>query len=325
MFTVMTERKTFSVVAVTGAYGYIGTQVLQRLVKSEEFEKVVCIDLRQGEIELPNRFVFRACDIRDGEKIQAIFQTEEVDTVLHLAFIANPTRNTQMEYDVDVVGMQHVLDAVTAVGVRKLVVASSDCVYGFFEDGCDGLCEKDPTRPTPGFCYAENKVIVESMVSSFSETHPECAVVVLRPCIVTGPHMNNAFGKSLRQPVIVRIRGYDPSMQFIHEEDVAEAFYLALVRDAEGIFNLAVDEGVRLSEMARIAGKPMLPLPAWFLYPLIEGLYQVGLMKFGSSQLDYIRYPMSMNAEKIREELGFCPRYTSREALESFRSDAEKP
>jgi UDP-glucose 4-epimerase len=85
------------------------------------------------------------------------------------------------------------------------------------------------------------------------------------------------------------------------------------------VFNLAADKGLRLSEMARIMGKPLLPLPARLSYGLVEILYRLRVIAFGSSQLDYIRYPMSMNTDKIQRELGFSPRYTSRRALELFR------
>ena len=209
--------------------------------------------------------------------------------------------------------------AAEALGVLKLVVASSDTVYGFFEGTSDQLTEDAPLRSTPGFPYAENKVEMEALVADFAARVPACEVVVLRPCIVMGPGMDNATGQSLRQPVIFSVYGYDPIMQFIHEDDVGEAFYLALTSQARGVFNLASDEGLRFSEMARIMGKLRVPLPAWLSYPLVEILYRVGLLPFGSSQLDYIRYPMSMNAEKIRRELGFSPRFTSRQTLEAFR------
>lgn len=307
------------VLGITGAFGYIGTQVLKRLERGDDFDRILCVDVCGPKVPLPRRFEFHECDVREGERLRSIFEKAGVETVLHLAFIANPTRNDQMEYEVDVNGSHNVIAAVEALGVRRLVVASSDTVYGFFEGTADQLTEDAPLRATLGFRYAENKVEVEGLVADFAARVRGCAVVVLRPCIVMGPGMNNATARTLRQPLIFSVRGYDPIMQFIHEEDVAEAFYLALTRPVQGVFNLAADEGVRFSELARIVGKPMLPLPAWLSYPLVEILYRLRLIPFGSSQLDYIRYPMSMNTEKIRSELGFSPRYTSRQTLELFR------
>jgi len=312
------------ILGITGAFGYIGTQVLKRLERADDFQRILCVDIGGPRDALPERFEFHECDVRDGERLRSIFEKAGVDTVLHLAFIANPTRDSEMEYEVDVNGSRNVIVAAEALGVRRLVVASSDTVYGFFEGTADYLSEDAPLRPTPGFRYAENKVEMEGLVADFAARVPGCAVVVLRPCIVMGPGMDNATGQSLRQPLIFSVCGYDPIMQFIHEDDVGEAFYLALTSQERGVFNLASNEGVRFSEMARIMGKPRVPLPAWLSYPLVEILYRVGLLPFGSSQLDYIRYPMSMNADKIKRELGFSPRHTSRETLESFR-DATNP
>ncbi|MEW5910565.1 MAG: hypothetical protein AB1659_12235, partial [Thermodesulfobacteriota bacterium] len=123
--------------------------------------------------------------------------------------------------------------------------------------------------------------------------------------------------------VIVSFMGYDPIMQFVHEDDVAEAFYLAATSDASGAFNLAADGGMRFSEMVKEMGKKHLRLPVWLVYPLVDILYTLRILAYGTAQLSYIRYPLSMNIEKIQKDLGFSPNYTSRQTLASFR-DAEE-
>ena len=238
--------------------------------------------------------------------------------VIHLAFIAHPTRDPNFEFDVDVNGTQNVIKVCRKLGVQKLVVASSDCAYGFFEGTPDYLKETEPIRSTPGFPYSENKAKIEELLSDFAEQNPSCSVVVLRPCMVMGPNADNTTTRSMKQPVITGVRGYDPIMQFIHEDDTAEAFYLAATKEMSGAFNLAADEGLRYSELAKELGKPFVTMPAWLIYSLVETLYRLRLLPFGKAQLDYIRYPLSMDVTKIQEELGFTPKYTSRQALHSF-------
>ena len=305
---------------IVGSFGYIGTQLVRRLSRSNVFERILCMDIRGPKHTLPDRFEFHPCDVRDAERVRSIIEKTGVDTICHLAFIANPTRDAKAEYAIDIQGTQNVLSAAEALAVRRLVVASSDTAYGFFEGTPDHLTEDAPLRPTRGFSYAENKVEMERLVSEFARRAPRCSVAVLRPCVVMGPNMNNATSRSLKQPLIFCIRGYDPIMQFIHEEDVAEAFYLAATSQAQGPFNVAADEGVRLSEVARIMGKPLIGLPAWLAYPVVQALYNLRLLPFGSSQLDYIRYPLSMSIDKIKREFGFRPRYSSRQTLEIFRT-----
>jgi len=309
---------TGKVLGLTGSFGYIGRRLLERLKRSEDFERVLCTDIIEPKEKLPERFEYHHCDILDGEKLHRIFKEGKVDTVLHLAFIANPIRNREFEHEVDIAGTRNVLNACESLGVRKLVVTSSDCAYGFFPDTPDYLTEDAPLRATPGFPYAENKVEMEKIVAEFAERVKSCSVVVIRPCTVFGPNVKNQTSDAMKQPFILGFTGCDPIMQFIHEEDAVEGFYLALVKDVRGAFNLAADEGLRYREMAKVIEKPFLALPVWLIYPLVEALYRLHLLPFGKAELSYIRYPLSMSIERIQKELGFRPKYSTAEALRAF-------
>lgn len=306
------------VLGLTGTFGYIGKRLIERLQSDSVFDSVVCTDIVGSGERLPEKFTFHRCDIRDGKGLLEIFDHGGVDTLIHLAFIANPTRDPGFEFDVDVNGTRNILDICGKLKIRKLVVASSDCAYGFFEGTPDYLEETAPIRETPGFPYAENKVRIEKMISDFADKTPDCSVVILRPCMVMGPNANNTTSKSMRNPVIIGVRGYDPIMQFVHEDDAAEAFYQAAIQEVAGIFNLAADEGLRYSELARELGRPMVSLPAWLIYTLVETLYRVKLVPFGKAQVDYVRYPLSMNMEKIKSVMNFRPRYSSRQTIQAF-------
>jgi len=310
--------KPLHCVGITGAFGYIGKQLVARLAQADAIDKIVCTDILPAPENLPEKAVYYSCDIRDRAGLERICQENDVTSLIHLAFIAHPTRTPDLEYDVDVNGTKNVLAVVEKLGIKKLVVASSDCAYGFFEGTPDYLSETAPIRPTPGFPYSENKATVEAMLADFSKRNATCSLVILRPCMVMGPNAENTTTRSMKQPVIVGVRGCDPIMQFVHEDDVAEAFYLAAVKPISGAFNVAADEGLHYSELARELGKPLVGLPAWLIYPLVEMLYRFKLLPFGKAQLDYIRYPLSIDIQKIKQELAFKPRYTSRETLQSF-------
>ncbi len=306
------------VLGITGSFGYIGKRILARLIRSNDFHRIVCTDILQPSAPLPEGFSFHYCDIRDEKNLLRIFKEQGVNSLLHLAFIAEPTRNPTFEYDVDVNGTRNVLTACEKLAIERLVVASSDCAYGFFENTPDYLTEDAPIRPTPGFPYSENKAEIEGMLADFIIHNPACSVVILRPCMVMGPNADNTTTRSMKQQIIIGVRGYDPIMQFVHEDDAAEAFYLALTKTVKGAFNLASDEGLRYSELAKALGKPLLSLPTGLIYPLVERLYRLRLLPFGKAQVDYIRFPLSMNIEKIQKELAFQPRYTSRQTIELF-------
>ncbi|MFO7559794.1 MAG: NAD-dependent epimerase/dehydratase family protein [Desulfobacterales bacterium] len=311
------------ILGITGAFGYIGKRLIENLKTKKAFHRVVCLDIVEPAEKLPDHFIFRHCDVRDTETVVQTFQETRINTVVHLAFIAHPTRDPGFEHEVDITGTENILLACEKLKIQKLVVASSDCAYGFFKETPDYLTEAFPLRATPGFPYAENKVKIEQMVEEFGRRVPSCRVTIIRPCIVMGPNMKNALSETLRQSVIVSFTGYDPIMQFVHEDDVAEAFYLAATNHESGAFNLAADKGMRFSEMVKEMGKRHLRLPVWLVYPLVNTLYALRILAFGTAQLSYIRFPLSMNIEKIKNVLGFSPKYTSKQTLASFR-DAER-
>lgn len=307
-----------NILGITGAFGYIGKRLLKRLEQDTEFERIVCVDIAPFPSDLSHRYEYHQCDIRDREKLLSVLSQAGVTTVIHLAFIAYPTRDPQFEYDVDVKGTANVLRACGKTGVKKLVVASSDCAYGFFEGTPDYLPETAPIRSTSGFPYSENKAEIEKLVADFAASTPSCQVVVLRPCIVMGPTCRSTTAKSMKDPVIIGVKGYDPIMQFVHEDDAAEAFYQGAVRNVSGAFNLAADEGIRYSELAKFLKKPFVALPSWLIYNLVDLLFRLRIVPFGKAQIDYIRYPLSMDIKKIKRDLSFTPRFTSKETLSSF-------
>jgi UDP-glucose 4-epimerase len=306
------------ILGITGTFGYIGKRLVKRLYGDMVFRKIICTDILPPPETLPEKFEAHRFDIREREQLHAVLKEGGVDTLIHLAFIANPTRDPGFEYDVDVNGTKNVLAACKRLKIKKLVVASSDCAYGFFEGTPDYLTETAPVRSTPGFPYSENKATIEKLLADFIADTPGCAVVIMRPCIVMGPSANNTTSKSMKDPVIIGVRGYDPIMQFVHEDDAAEAFYLAAVKDVQGVFNLAADKGLRYSALAKVLGKPMISLPVWLIYPLVEMLYRLRVVPFGKAQLDYIRYPLSMDVEKIGRVMGFKPKYTTPETLRTL-------
>ena len=60
------------------------------------------------------------------------------------------------------------------------------------------------------------------------------------------------------------ILGFDPRWQFVHEDDIAGALHHAVTHELPGIYNVAADGVLALSEIAGLLGKPLLPvLPPW--------------------------------------------------------------
>ncbi len=115
-----------------------------------------------------------------------------------------------------------------------------------------------------------------------------------------------------------QVRGADPPMQFVSEEDMAEVLYCAVKSQARGIFNVAGDGTVRFSELVHAVGKKPLPIPATLLYPGAAIMWALRLAPFPAGMLDMIRYPWVADNTRWKKVFGYMPRLASKQALESF-------
>ena len=115
-------------VLVTGAAGYLGSQLLAALAAgTRRPAHLVAMDVR--EVRRAGRLAdvaYETADIRASD-LTAILQRHAIDTVVHLASIVTPGRNStrEFEHSVDVLGTENLLMACVAAGVKKIVVSSS--------------------------------------------------------------------------------------------------------------------------------------------------------------------------------------------------------
>ncbi|MCY1300116.1 hypothetical protein D9M70_496750 [compost metagenome] len=73
-----------------------------------------------------------------------------------------------------------------------------------------------------------------------------------------------------------------------------------------------------MAEIAGILGKPYRPLPAGLLRGALALLKPLGLTQYGPEQLDFLRYRPVLDNRRLKEEFGYRPRYSSREAFLAF-------
>jgi hypothetical protein len=90
---------------------------------------------------------------------------------------------------------------------------------------------------------------------------------ILRPVNTLGYYVHSAIGRYLRQGYVPTILGFNPMMQFIHEEDVAEAVALALQKGVHGVYNVAGPGAVPLKVAIQETGGTAIPLPEAIIRP----------------------------------------------------------
>ena len=306
-------------VAVTGASGYLGRLLVGRLARREEVERILAIDIRPTRRELPPNVEFVERDVtRD---ISDLLIEHRVDSVAHLAFVIRPDRNKERARRVNVDGAANVLDGCAAADVEHVLYLSSATVYGAHPDNPPAVTERSLLRPVAGFQYAEAKVEVEELLREFVRRHRDVSVCVLRACPVLGPDADNFVARNLARRALVGVAGYDPPMQFLHEDDVSEIMAHCLLNRVDGTYNVGGRGALRMSEMARVAGSRLVRVPVPLLYGATELSWRLGLQSnTPACGLDFIRYPWVVSGERLEREHGLRAERSSVEAWDAFVS-----
>lgn len=297
-------------VAVTGASGFLASRLIQKLCEDERIGSVSGFDVRTPEFTHP-KFVFDELDVRDPA-LERRFQG--IDTVVHLAFVMDPIRDETRMRDVNVNGSQNVFRCAAKAGVEHIVYTSSAVVYGAHPDNKIPLVEDAPLRANLDFSYAAHKLEVEYVIKEVLDEHPKLNMTVFRPAIVFGPHVDNAWSHSLELPLLFWIQGHAPPLQFVHEEDVADALAFAIFERMPGAYNLAAPGWLEVEEILEISNRRKFDLPEPVAFGMVERLWSLGLAEAPAGMLHYVMHPWVVATDKL-SEAGFTAKHSNREAF----------
>ncbi|MNE65318.1 hypothetical protein D3C80_1607900 [compost metagenome] len=159
---------------------------------------------------------------------------------------------------------------------------------------------------------------MELLLADARKRAPQLRQLVLRPGTILGERVNNQITDLFEKRSVLGIKGHDSRFVFIWDQDVVDIIRVGLERNAAGIYNLAGDGALSMAEIAGILGKPYRPLPAGLLRGALALLKPLGLTQYGPEQLDFLRYRPVLDNRRLKEEFGYRPRYSSREAFLAF-------
>ncbi len=246
---------------VTGGAGFIGSNIVDELVRSGE--KVVVVDNfitgRKSNLkEVLDKIELIEGDIRDFDLMRKL--CEDVDYVLHQAALRSVPRSVDdpvSSNDVNVNGTLNLLMAAEKAGIKKFVYASSSSAYG----DTPALPKKESQRPLPISPYAVSKLTGEHYCRAFSHSFG-LKTVSLRYFNVFGPrqHPESKYAAVVpiflkqangRQPLTVHGDGKQ-SRDFTYVKNVVNGNILAA--EAEGVsgevFNIACNNRYSVVDIA---------------------------------------------------------------------------
>jgi UDP-glucose 4-epimerase len=315
-----------NVVLVTGVARPLAGRFIRRLLREPGVDRVIGVDAVPPERPLDEIDFVRA-DIRHP-MIAKVLAEHRVDTVVHMDVNPTPPGRTRggrsAVKETNVIGTMQLLGACQkAPLVRRLVVKSTTNVYGAAPRDPAVLTESSPPKSLPSGGFAKDAVEVEGYVRGFARRRPDVAVAVLRFANILGPHVDSPLASYFAMPVLPTVLGYDPRLQFVHEDDVIEVLRIA-AREPDrgtlnsGTFNIAGDGVLLLSQAARRSGRPILPLPLPALAWMGSTLRGVGLSDFSPEHIRLLTHGRVVDTTQMRETLGFRPAFTTPETFRAF-------
>ncbi len=311
-------RLTTVRVLVTGLGSFWGARVAEELEKRDDVEAIVGVDTTEPPLPLERTEFVKSSS--DFSILHRIVDATQVDTVVHTHLIVDSTRASgRMLHDTNVIATMNLLAAAGAAGspVRKMVVKSSTLVYGATYRDPYYFHEDTPRTGRPRTSVERSLVDVDGYVRDFAEDNPHITTTLLRFANVLGEDLQTPLTRALCLPAAPEILGFDPRLQFVHEDDVVGAMIFSAVEDVPGVFNVAGDDTLPWSEVCAIVGKRRVPLPPVMSGLALGALRRLKLLDLPPEVLDLLRYGRGVDNRRFKEA-GFRYRYTSSGALEAF-------
>ena len=306
-------------VLITGVSSYLGTALARRLVADPAVEYVSGLDTRPPRQKVPGLDYIEA-DVRNPLIAKLIPQTE-VDTVVHNQIVRRPgpRMSARVMHDINVIGSLQLLAACEkAPTVKAIVIRGSAGIYGS-EPAAPQFFTEEMSRLYPLRSRFQRDVgEIENYFETFSRRHPEVVCMMLRYQTTIGASVDTQITRYLSLPVCPTYLGFDPRMQFIHEADAVDSLVASIARPVRGAVNVAGPGTVGLTKILRMAGKLSVPVPA----PAFPGAVAVG-RRFGLFAVSpdfrrMLQFGRGVEVRRLREDVGFEPRYTTLGALEDY-------
>lgn len=311
------ETPVLKKVFVTGASGFIGANLVMRLIEEGYQVRTYGRSGSPGKKlkELPLEHV--SGDVTNIEALNDAM--EGCDVVFHLAgLVSYKKKDVQRQYGVNVVGTRNVMEAAFRHGVKRVIHTSSVAAMGIPKDGEIGTEEIEYNLGGMGLNYCDSKYAAEQEVNLISKRG--LPVIILSPGITFGegdkhPHHYAIFTALAKGALLGVPKG---GVTFCDINDVVEAHINAITMGTPGDRYSLVSANLTYKEAAQIFARvqkvrpPMFEIPGAFLIGL-STLAENFLPMFGmeppiSKQAAWLaQHKIFFSNEKAIKELGFKP------------------
>lgn len=272
-------------ILITGHKGFIGSNLLKTL----KGHTIIGIDLKDGN------------DILDSEYVNSVFNSNNIDTVIHLAAkpgVGYSVKHSESVLNTNVIGFDIIAKAAIKHNVRHFIYASSSSVYG--DDG---------TQKSP---YAVSKATNELQAAMYSNLYPNIKFTGLRFFTVYGEGIREDLGickfiNAMKTNSTIHIYGDGAqSRDFTYVDDICEAIKFIVMSDKQWkneVFDIGYGSGTTVNKLIDILKNIINPNFSNIVYE------------------DEKPYDVKMtlaNTNSLNEWFGFKPKYGIQEGLEKW-------
>jgi GDP-4-dehydro-6-deoxy-D-mannose reductase len=304
-------------ILVTGATGFAGGHLVEALL-ARGGARVVAVARQPvwpdvwghlgGQVEL------RGCDVCDRGKLEAILRDVRPEQIYHLAGYPHVGRSFEepdAAWQGNLTATRSLYDAVVRWGGRpRILFIGSGLVYGESQseqEGCSETCQLRPDNP-----YAASKAAADLMSYQYTR-HPGLDIVLVRPFNHIGPRQSPqfavpSFARQLaaiqrgRQPPVLETGNLQPRRDLSDVRDVVDAYVLLMEKGRIGeVYN--VGSGLAHSMQSVLNRLTALSGVAVEIRPTASLIRKTDAAD------------VRANADKLRRETGWSPRFSLEQTL----------
>jgi len=305
-------------VFVSGASGFIGARLVDRLIENGEDVHILCRPT--ADLSLVNLGKVKRCsgDILDAKSVSAAM--EGCDRAYHIAgYARNWAKDPSTFFKVNVDGTKNVLEAAKQHGVKKTVVTSTSVTLG----PSNGVVTRETTKRTiPSFTtYESSKISTEEAVDRYVAAGQD--VVLVNPTRVFGPGALTE-GNSLTIMIQLYLKGRfrfilgngEGMGNYAFVDDIVDGHLRAMERGKSGERYILGGENLSYNAffdlVSNIAGKKYrmlrMPAPLAIGYSYLEQWRATYLFGYPQITPDWVRTFLAdwaFSCEKAEKDLGY--------------------
>ena len=304
-------------ILVTGATGFTGSHLCERLVQQGHAVRALVRDARRATELAAWGVELVTGDLCDRHSLERA--TKGVDVVYHIGALFRPENVSRREmWEVNVQGTRNMLDAAVRAGVRRFVHCSTVGVHGDIKDPPGD----EETPYAPGDHYQQSKTEGERVALQYMG-EGRLPLVVFRPGGIYGPRDLRFLKlfRAIRGRRFVMLGSGRVIYQMIYIDDLIDGI-LRCGKEEKALGNVYIltgDQPATLNELVRVIAavlgvpSPRLRFPVTPVYLaafLCELLCKpVGIQPpIYRRRVDFFRKTRAFDISKAKRELGFCPK-----------------